>query len=117
MECFSAHFRCVDPAANEEDLRQFFEKIAPVSSVRLVRDRATNIGKGFGYVNFQSQDHIRQVLSLNGAKFHNRSLRVFKAVGKDRLSKQRKAGGAFARQRFFAFGCICVAPEFCLLAE
>ena len=33
---------------------------------RLVRDSATGIGKGFGYVNFASKDSVETALRLDG---------------------------------------------------
>lgn len=59
----------VDFAAKEEDLRTFFEAllaaekgVAPTSSwvksVRIVRDRDTQLGKGFAYVRFTVSDEM-----------------------------------------------------------
>lgn len=39
--------------ANEEAVRQFFSSCGEVDNVRLVRDKKTNLGKGFGYVLFR----------------------------------------------------------------
>ena len=43
--------RCSDVA--ELSLRQHFEDCGPVEAVRLIRDRETGMGKGFGYVLFE----------------------------------------------------------------
>jgi nucleolar protein 12 len=52
----------LDYAAKEEDVRVFFEELVKaergppetrwVTGVRIVRDKATQLGKGFGYVHF-----------------------------------------------------------------
>lgn len=38
---------------SEEDLRQHFTDCGDIEDIRLVRDKATGIGKGFGYVRFK----------------------------------------------------------------
>lgn len=52
----------------------------PVEAVRVVRDPASNLGKGFGFILFSSQAAARAALSLDGAKLRNREVRVTKAV-------------------------------------
>ena len=53
----------LDYAAKEEDVRVFFEELVKtergskedgkwVTGVRIVRDKETQLGKGFGYVHF-----------------------------------------------------------------
>ena len=45
----------------EDNIRKHFEKCGPITDVRLVRDTATGMGKGFGYVNFTSSDSVEKV--------------------------------------------------------
>lgn len=40
----------------EEDLREYFEKIAPVENVQVKRDMATKRSKGFGFVRFKNRE-------------------------------------------------------------
>ena len=40
-------------AIEENDVWKHFAKCGEIQDVRIVRDSATGIGKGFGYVNFQ----------------------------------------------------------------
>ncbi|EJD45738.1 hypothetical protein AURDEDRAFT_137120 [Auricularia subglabra TFB-10046 SS5] len=89
----------LDFAAKEEDLRVFFESLlttergapsAPegqeaeqtrwVTHVRLVRDAATQLGKGFAYVEFADRECVDEVLALDQVrlKFAKRKLRVQK---------------------------------------
>ena len=64
-------------AAGEESLRELFEsKGLAVANVRIVRDRATNQGKGFGYVLFASAESVPQALKVSGETFLKREIRV-----------------------------------------
>lgn len=79
----------LDYAAKEEDVRAFFEALvvsergAPsegtyVTSVRLIRDRDTQLGKGFGYVHFVDRESVDEVIALPSTKlkFAKRPIRV-----------------------------------------
>ena len=48
--------------------------------MRIVRDAATGIGKGFGYVNFASEDSVEIALTLNGSELDGRKMRVTRCV-------------------------------------
>ena len=50
--------------------------------MRIVRDAATGIGKGFGYVNFASEDSVEIALTLNGSELDGRKIRVTRCVFK-----------------------------------
>ena len=45
----------------EDNIRRHFEKCGSITDVRLVRDTATGMGKGFGYVNFDTTDAVEKV--------------------------------------------------------
>ncbi|XP_057316329.1 RNA-binding protein 34-like [Hydractinia symbiolongicarpus] len=64
---------------SEEDLRQHFTDCGDIEDIRLVRDKATGIGKGFGYVRFKSSDGVTFGLKLNGSTFKERPLRVYRS--------------------------------------
>ncbi|KAG2123797.1 hypothetical protein DEU56DRAFT_43003 [Suillus clintonianus] len=84
----------LDFASKEEDLRVFFESLitaergppgdvsdAPkhwVSRVRIVRDKDTQLGKGFAYVQFTDRVCVDEVLAMEELKlkFAKRKLRV-----------------------------------------
>ncbi|KAG1735190.1 hypothetical protein EDB19DRAFT_1638542 [Suillus lakei] len=84
----------LDFASKEEDLRVFFESLitaergppsqasdAPehwVSRVRIVRDKETQLGKGFAYVQFTDRVCVDEVLVMEESKlkFAKRKLRV-----------------------------------------
>lgn len=90
--------------ANEEEVREFFTAIGKVDAVRLIRDRASNMGKGFGYVTFYEAKSMKRALAFKNAEFKGRKLRITKAVTKEKLDgaarrlrgsgqQQKQAGG------------------------
>ena len=78
----------------EEDVRRLFSKIGDVENVRLIRDATTGIGKGFGYVNFSSEESVQLALRLNQQVVEGRKVRVSRAVRKPKPGKiPGKTGG------------------------
>lgn len=53
-----------------------------IVSIRLVRSTNSGMGKGFGYVNFDSTDSVENALQKNGTRMLGRELRVGRAVRK-----------------------------------
>lgn len=47
---------------NELTFRRHFEECGTVEAVRLVRDKNSGLGKGFGYVLFEVQEEMIVVL-------------------------------------------------------
>ncbi|KAF9025780.1 hypothetical protein BDZ89DRAFT_1068023 [Hymenopellis radicata] len=80
----------LDFASKEEDLRVFFEGVMSaergpppegstwVTRVRIVRDRETQLGKGFAYVQFSDKQCVDELIALEEGKvrFAKRKLRV-----------------------------------------
>jgi nucleolar protein 12 len=66
----------LDYAAKEEDVRVLFEELVKsergssaekyVTGVRIVRDAATQLGKGFGYVHFKVSPY--SIFGFNGSE-------------------------------------------------
>ena len=52
----------------------------PVEAVRLVRDPASQLGKGFGFVQLRDQPAARVALGFDGQLLRKRPIRVTKAV-------------------------------------
>ncbi|XP_029632529.1 RNA-binding protein 34 [Salmo trutta] len=72
---------------NELPLRQHFEECGKVEGVRLVRDKNSGMGKGFGYILFQSIDAVQLALKLDGSKLLERTVRVKRSVEKEKEKK------------------------------
>ncbi|KAG2780282.1 hypothetical protein JG687_00016631 [Phytophthora cactorum] len=71
-------FKCTD-----EQILQFFlkrlkseEEPEPIENVRLIRDRESGLGKGFGYLLLRSPALVAKTLALRDLKMETRELRV-----------------------------------------
>ena len=87
---------------NEDDLKAGLQDSGiPVKSARIVRDRQTGDSKGFGYVEFDSVDALKQALELHGKRFLESVVKVDVAEpprnssGEDR--ERRPMMGKFAQ--------------------
>lgn len=69
----------------DDDLTNHFMKVGPVEFVRLVRDKATGLGKGFGFVKFADRISVKKALELNDTQFKGRALRIKKIDEKMKL--------------------------------
>ncbi|KAF7645780.1 hypothetical protein LDENG_00198440 [Lucifuga dentata] len=79
---------------NELAFRRHFKECGTVEAVRLVRDKNSGLGKGFGYVLFESADSVQLALKLDGSKLEGRSIRVKRSVKKEKLkNKIDRRGG------------------------
>ncbi|XP_060609827.2 RNA-binding protein 34 [Anolis sagrei] len=67
-------------AIDDETVRSHFSQCGNVMGVRIVRDKRTGIGKGFGYVLFETTDAVHLALKLNNAELEGRKLRVKRCV-------------------------------------
>ena len=84
----------LDFKVQENEIRTLFRKCGEVESVRLVRDSATGIGKGFGYVNFASEESVELALRLINQEVAGRKVRVTRAVRKAKPGKLIKSNTA-----------------------
>ncbi|KAG9339029.1 hypothetical protein JZ751_024224 [Albula glossodonta] len=82
---------------NEEPLRAHFEECGKVEAVRLVRDKNSGMGKGFGYVLFESIDSVQLALKLDSSEFEGRKIRVKRSVKKEKQKKVATGKGPNAR--------------------
>lgn len=86
----------------DEEVRALFAD-CNVESVRLVRDKASGIGKGFGFVLLKDSSSVRKALTFDKSMFGDRPLRVFKSVDKPkktnvvRKTEAKQATGAQRR--------------------
>ncbi|KAG9297319.1 hypothetical protein G9A89_002008 [Geosiphon pyriformis] len=62
--------------AQEEELWKHFKNCGDIECVRIVRDKKTNIGKGFAYVQFKERASVGLALKLHETKMGDRKIRV-----------------------------------------
>lgn len=95
----------MDFEESEESLWRHFSTCGKVENVRIVRDTKTNMGKGFGYVQFKDSLSVTKALLLDGKKMKsankagkertlrvNRSKAIKKTSRPDDKPKQRLTG-------------------------
>lgn len=63
--------------ATEEDLQNHFSAAGTVTSVALIKDRATGRAKGFGFVEMASAEEAQKAISMfHGQEFMGRTITV-----------------------------------------
>eukprot|EP00741_Cyanophora_paradoxa_P000958 tig00000448_g926.t1 len=85
--------------AEEDALWAFFEERlgeGALDKVRLVRDKTTHKGKGFGFVHLRSAATVPGALKLHATEFEGRALRVFRALPEEKAAavKAVRSGAA-----------------------
>jgi len=79
--------------ATEEDIREAFEKIGEVLSIRILTDAATGRSRGFGFVEMTSDEVTdRAIKELNGAMLKDRTLTVKEARPQEARGKTEDRG-------------------------
>ncbi|KAJ1982859.1 Nucleolar protein 12 [Dimargaris verticillata] len=73
----------------DEALWRHFGTYGRVTSVRVVRDAKTNLGKGFAYVEMEDEASAGLALQLNGTPFEGRELRVNVCVNSETYTAKR----------------------------
>jgi len=90
------------PFSIEEDaVREHFKVCGEIVDVRLIRDSFTGMGKGFGYVNFQSSESIELGLRLNGSKLEGREIRVSRSTNKPKQKMVMPSSGGKGKGQVF----------------
>ncbi|XP_064564572.1 RNA-binding protein 34 [Zonotrichia leucophrys gambelii] len=98
----------------DDAVREHFQDCGDVVGVRVVRDRTTGLGKGFGYVLFENTDAVHLALKLNNSVLMGRKIRVQRVTDKkkeqkgpdqsrapkDRADKKKKKAKSFSNDSF-----------------
>lgn len=78
-------------SASEEDIKAHFSKAGNVTSVALIIDRETKRPKGFGFVEFSSNEEAQKAINMfNGQSFMGRNITV--NVARPREERPRSGG-------------------------
>ncbi|EME31969.1 nucleolar RNA-binding protein [Galdieria sulphuraria] len=74
----------------DEQVYEVFSKIGSVKYVRIVRDKHTGFGKGFGYVCFKESISVIAAVRMNGSvQVKDRVVRIFRCKNSEKLNIQR----------------------------
>ncbi|KAM6432641.1 RNA-binding protein 34 [Rhynochetos jubatus] len=74
---------------SDDAVREHFSVCGAVVAVRIVRDRRTGLGKGFGYVLFENTDAVHLALKLNESVLLGRKIRVKRCGEKWKAPQKR----------------------------
>ncbi len=78
--------------ATEEDLQGHFSAAGTVTSVALIKDRASGRAKGFGFVEMSSAEEAQKAISMfHGQDFMGRTITV--NVARPREERPPRGGG------------------------
>ena len=78
----------------EDDVRELFQEYGEVTQVTLVKDRATQQPRGFGFVEMaQKSEALNAIRELNGAEFCERVLKVSEAKPRSNDAPRSNGGG------------------------
>ncbi|XP_053792909.1 RNA-binding protein 34 [Vidua chalybeata] len=72
----------------DDAVRDHFHVCGDIVGVRVVRDRRTGLGKGFGYVLFENKDAVHLALKLNNSVLMGRKIRVQRIADKRKEQKR-----------------------------
>lgn len=79
--------------ATEDQLKEFFETIGAVVSVKIVIDQMTGKSKGFAFIEMQDADAAQAAIDkLNNQPFLDRNIRVSLAQERTERSGPREGG-------------------------
>jgi hypothetical protein len=65
--------------ANEDAVKELFQRFGTVVNVRLMKDRQTGRRRGFGFVEVAAKDGHKMIQKLNDFNFQERTLKVREA--------------------------------------
>ena len=75
---------------SEEDLREVFEEFGAISSCKLILDRETGRSRGFGFVEYNSDDEAQAAIDgLNNKDVQGKVLVVNEARPQERRTSSR----------------------------
>ncbi|KGL98179.1 RNA-binding protein 34, partial [Charadrius vociferus] len=84
---------------SDDAVREHFSVCGGVVAVRIVRDRQTGLGKGFGYVLFEDMDAVYLALRLNDSVLEGRKIRVKRCGEKWKAPQKSPAQSRALKER------------------
>lgn len=84
----------LDYAVTDQQLSEIFSQMGTVTSATVITDRYSGRSKGFGFVEFSSEEEAKKAIEeLNGKDFQGRNLVVNEARPKQPRTFQPGPGG------------------------
>ncbi|KAK1274923.1 Heterogeneous nuclear ribonucleoprotein 1 [Acorus gramineus] len=83
----TAYVSNISLEANEDHLRDFFSDIGGVTAIRLMRDKFTGKSRGFAYVDFSDDEHLKAAISRNKHNLLGKKLSIMRSDPKQRQKK------------------------------
>jgi len=81
---------------SETDLRQAFERFGEVTSVKVIKDKFTGEGRGFGFIEMPGSQEAKAAMDeLNNTELMGKTIVVNEA--RERSDKRRDSGGGRRR--------------------
>ena len=78
----------------EEDLKKIFEEYGEVASAKIITDKFTGRGNGFGFVEMDSDDDAKNAIEeLNNAEVGGRNIKVNESRPRSNDGGDRRGGG------------------------
>ena len=90
--------------ATEDDLKNHFSQAGTVTSVALIKDRATGRAKGFGFVELSTAEEAQKAITMfHGQDFMGRTITVNVARPREERPRNfgdRRGGGGGGRRSY-----------------
>ncbi|KAK4481563.1 hypothetical protein RD792_012465 [Penstemon davidsonii] len=84
----------------EEEFKSCFEKFGRITDVVVMHDNATHRPRGFGFITFESEDSVEEVMQKNFHELAGKLVEVKRAVPKDGISSSSNShNGRLAGER------------------
>jgi len=88
-------------STTEDRLREEFAKFGAVESATIIRDRYSNMSKGFGFVEMSSDSEAQEsIKGLDGALLDGKQIKVDYAKERTDRGGRGAGGGGFGRRRY-----------------
>ncbi|XP_059636698.1 heterogeneous nuclear ribonucleoprotein 1-like [Cornus florida] len=73
----------LSPSLTEEEFKSYFEKFGKITDVVVMHDNFTKRPRGFGFITFDSEDAVEDVMKNNFHELSGKSVEVKRAIPKD----------------------------------
>ncbi|XP_073388729.1 heterogeneous nuclear ribonucleoprotein 1 [Physcomitrium patens] len=79
----------------EDDFKKYFEQFGTITDVVVMYDHNTQRPRGFGFITFDSEDAVENVIQKSFHELNDKMVEVKKAIPKELSAGSGRAGGGF----------------------